>query len=66
MQFQEKSIATPLLRRRRRRGGGGGVLKAKILEAKYKAKQEFPDWGGGGGCKKNNVQGVWIFSGIPH
>ena len=28
-------------------GGGGGVSKAKILEAKYETKLEFP-WGGGG------------------
>ena len=44
---------------------GRGVLKAKILEAKYEAKLEFP-WGGGGGRgvkPKPSVEGVWIFSG---
>jgi len=31
---------------------GEGVLTAKILEAKYEAKLEFP---GGGGCKTKNL-----------
>ena len=41
------------------------VLKAKIQEAKYEAKLEFPGGrgGGGGGNKKPSVRGVWIFSG---
>ena len=41
---------------------GRGVLKAKILEAMYDNKPEFP----GGGEMQNNkphVGGVWIFSG---
>ena len=29
--------------------GGRGLLKAKLLEEKYKAKLEFPGRGGGGG-----------------
>ena len=33
--------------------GGGGVLEAKILEAKYEAKLEFP--GGSGGTKQKNL-----------
>ena len=37
-------------------GGGGGVLKAKILEAKYETKLEFP-WAGGGGCKTKTFCG---------
>ena len=48
---------------------GRGVLKAKILEAKYEAKLEFPEGrvGGGGGAKqKPFMGGVWIFSGTPH
>ena len=32
---------------------GRGVLKAKILEAKYEAKLEFP--GGTGGAKQKNL-----------
>ena len=46
--------------------GGGGVLKAKILEAKYEPKLEFPGGGGGGGGMQNkypSVRGIWIFSG---
>ena len=45
--------------------GGGGVLKAKILEAKYEAKIEFP---GGGGCNTINLQsgGVWILYGTAY
>ena len=34
---------------------GRGVLKAKILEAKYGAKLEFP--GGRGGAKQKNFHG---------
>ena len=46
MQFQTKSIPTPLEIPRR---GGGGILEAKILEqAKYEAKVDFF---GGGECK---------------
>ena len=34
--------------------GGWGVFKAKILEAKYEAKLEFPGgMGGGGGAVQN-------------
>ena len=33
---------------------GGGVLKVKLLEEKYEAKQEFPG-GGGRGCKTKNL-----------
>ena len=44
---------------------GGGVLKAKILEAKYETKLEFP--GGRVGAKqKPSVGGLWIFSGTAH
>ena len=41
---------------------GRGFLLAKILEAKYEAKLEFP---GGMGVqnKRPSVGGVWIFSG---
>ena len=44
---------------------GGGSFFAKILEAKYEAKLEFPRGRGGGGVKnkKPSVGGVWIFSG---
>ena len=50
-----------------RRGGGGGRegLKAKILEAKYEVKLEFP----GGRGVQNKIPfvgvggGVWIFFG---
>ena len=53
MEFQKKSIPTPR---------GKGVLEAKILEAKYEGKLEFP---GGRGVqnKKISMEGVWIFSG---
>ena len=40
---------------------GRGLLKAKILEAKYGAKMEFPGGTGEGGGI--HVGGVWIFSG---
>ena len=40
---------------------GGGGLKAKILEAKYAAKLEFP--GGRLQNKMPSVGGVWIFPG---
>ena len=56
----------------RGRGGGGWVLKVKILEAKYKAKLEFPRVGWEGGAKKKKKKktfrggGVWIFSGAGH
>jgi len=44
---------------------GRGVLKAKILEAKYEAKVEFP--GGRGDAKqKPSMGGVWILSGATH
>ena len=55
--------------------GGGWVLKAKISEAKYEAKLEFPggnEWGEGGrgGAKhKTFHEGgwiLWIFSGTAH
>ena len=36
-------------------GGGGGVLKAKILEAKYEGKLEFP--GGTGVAKQKAFHG---------
>ena len=36
-------------------GGGGGVFKVKILEAKYKAKLEFP--GGRGDVKQKTFRG---------
>ena len=43
---------------------GRGVLEVKILEAKYKAKLEFPEGGGGGvQSKKPSVREVWIYSG---
>ena len=42
---------------------GGGVLKVKILEAKYEAKQEFPGGGMVGAKQKPSMGGVWIFSG---
>ena len=45
---------------------GGGVLKAKILEAKYKAKLEFLGGGGGGVKQKPSMEGVWVFSGTTH
>ena len=41
--------------------GGRGVLKVKILEAKYKAKLEFPGETGVQN-RKPSVGGVWIFS----
>ena len=41
---------------------GRGVLEVKILEAKYKAKLEFPE-GGGVQNKKPSVPEVWIYSG---
>ena len=58
MYFQKKSIPTPW----KFLGGGGGVLRAKILEAMYEDKPEFP---GGWGMqnKKPFMGGVWIFSG---
>ena len=34
---------------------GGGALKAKILEAKYEAKLEFPK--GSGGAKQKTFRG---------
>ena len=47
VQFQKKSVPlhgwSPEIPR------GRGFLKVKILEAKYKAKLEFPEEGGGGG-----------------
>ena len=44
---------------------GRGVLKAKILEAKYEAKLEYP--GGMGVQKKqSSVGGVWMFPGTAH
>ena len=50
--------------------GDGGVFKVKILEAKYKAKLEFPRVGWEGGAKKKKKTfrggGVWIFSGAGH
>ena len=50
--------------------GGRGGLKAKISEANYEPKLEFPGGrkGGGGGVqnKKPFVGGVWIFSGTAH
>ena len=42
---------------------GRGILKAKILEAKYEAKLEFPRGGGGEGVQKKIMGRVWIFSG---
>ena len=49
----EKSIPTPWkVIRNSGGGGGGGVLKAKVLEAKYEAKLEFP---GGRGCKNKKT-----------
>ena len=41
---------------------GRGLLAAKILEAEYEAKLEFPGGRGGGvQNKKPSVGGVWIF-----
>ena len=42
-----------------RGGGGGGVLKAKILDAKYEAKLEFP--GEGGGVQNKNLREYGYF-----
>ena len=52
MQFQENSY--PPHERSMEIPRGRGILKAKILEAKYKAKLEFPGGRGGGGCKAKN------------
>ena len=41
---------------------GREVLNAKILEAKYEAKLEFPGWTGVQN-QKPSEGGVWIFSG---
>ena len=41
---------------------GRGVLKAKVLEAMYENKLEFPG-GRGAQNKKPSMGGVWIFSG---
>ena len=41
---------------------GRGVLKAQILEARYKAELEFPGGRGGVQNKKPPMGGVWIFS----
>ena len=41
-------------------GGGGGVL-AKLFEATYENKLEFPG-GTGRGSAKPSMRGVWIFS----
>ena len=41
---------------------GRGILKAKLLEATYENKLEFP-WGRGVQDKKPSMGGVWIFSG---
>ena len=63
MHFQKKSTLTlwkVILILEIPRGGGGGVLKVKIVEAKYKAKLEFP--GGVGGAKQKTFRGgVWFF-----
>ena len=61
MQFLNKSIHTPWKSSEIPRGRG--VFEAKILEAKYEAKLEFP---GGTGVqnKKPSPGGVWVFSGI--
>ena len=45
---------------------GRWVLKAKILEAKYEGKMEFPGELAGGLKQKPSVGGVWIFSGTAH
>ena len=41
--------------------GGEGVLKAKVLDAMYENKVEFP--GGREAKQKTFHGGVWIFSG---
>ena len=48
--------------------GRGRVLRAKILEAMYEDKPEFPGGRRGGGVqnKKPFMGGVWIFSGTVH
>ena len=47
---------------------GREVLKAKMLEAKYEAKLEFPEGKGGGGARQKNLPlgGVRILSGTAH
>ena len=47
---------------------GEGDLKAKILEANYEPKLEFPRGRKGGRCKTRNLLwgGVWIFSETAH
>ena len=55
MQFQKKIHTHIKEVNRKFLGGGGGALKAKILEAKYKAKLQFPEGRGGGETK--NVRG---------
>ena len=66
MEFQEKSIYSPY-GRSKLIPRGTGVLKAKVIEAKYEAKLEFP---GGRGLqikqKKHSGRGVWIFSRTQH
>ena len=41
---------------------GRGVLKAKILEAKYEAKLEFPGGGGGGWWGVQNKESSVLLS----
>ena len=57
VQFLKKSIPTPL--KIIRNSKWRGVLEAKILEAKYEAKLEFPGEGGGGdlGAKQKSFCG---------
>ena len=59
VQSKKKSIPT---QRKAEIPTGRGVLKAKILEAKYEGKLEFPGRSGVQN-KKPSMGGVWILSG---